>query len=211
MIVVKGNKFWFFALFSMLVVFSAVPTWADSWVSVGGNTYYYNNASVADSGTGYIAAESAELDENGFYNITADQLNTMSKEEKASMEKIKLDSSFSNIINDSVSLVNLLNDFTGVTTLDISEINFKADASDNSGSTTPTVTLDLTQLPANVKTVSIANNTSITDVKLNSSLEEFSATGCSNFKKFKLSDAGEVSVAATPALKKTLSHWYGNN
>jgi len=202
MIVVKSNNFLIFALFSMLVIFSAAPSWADSWVSVGGKTYYYNNASVADSGTAYIAAESSEADRNDFSEDTtksASEVNSMTPEQKAKIEVLKLDSSSSSTVNDSSSLISFVEQCPNLKILNLSDVNFTSDASEGD---TQTVTLNLTQLPANITTVSIANNPTVTDVVINDSMEEFSAAGCPNFKNFKLPEAGEASVAAAPALKK---------
>ena len=205
MIVVKGNKFLVFALFSMLVIFSAAPSWADSWVSVGGKTYYYNNASAADSGTAYIAAESSEADRNDFSEEntkSASEVQSMTPKQKAEITELKLDRSSSSTVKDSSSLISLVEQCPNLKTLNLSDVTFQADASDNPESSTPTVTLDLTQLPAKVTTISIANNPTVTDVIINDTMEEFSAAGCRNFKSFKLPDVGEASVAATPALKK---------
>ncbi len=195
MIVVKGNKFLVLVLFSMLVIFSAVPSWADSWVSVGGKTYYYNNASVADSDTAYIAAESSEADRNDFSEDTtksASEVNSMTPEQKAKIEVLKLDSSSSSTVNDSSSLISFVKQCPNLTILNLSDVNFTSDASEGDNQT---VTLDLTQLPANITTVSIANNPTVTDVVINDSMEEFSASGCANFKKLEF-------VSDTPAIEK---------
>ena len=116
---------------------------------------------------------------------------------------LKLDTTSSSSLVE--SLTNLLSDFKNVDTVNLSQIDFSAttDNSGNSDSTNAGVDVDLSSLPSNITTISIAGNESIKSVKINNTMTEFSATGCANFTGIEFpKDANEASLAAEPAIER---------
>lgn len=213
----KGKKFLFFSILSALIVFSVMPLWAasNSWVAKGqSGLYYYSGNSEVNKVR--IAAESSEsdakADNNAADNISKENtkdtsaLQNMSATDRAAITELAItaptDSSGTTDTFTSELLGDLLKNFTSLTTLSLSDIEFTSNASDNSSNSNGTaeVKLDLSVLPASVTTVSIAENPTITNVTLaGSNVTEFSAQGCENLTEIDIkgSKIQTLNIAST--------------
>jgi len=168
MIILKRNKFLIFALLSMLVVFSAVPSWAGqgSWFvkkSGDSNTVYYSSRATSYSDA-RLAAESGEVE------IEVKETTPVSNIE--TLPETTTEVAPSGTVTDAATLVTALEKLTNLETVDLS----KAELPEGTA-------LDLSNVTA--KAVSVAG-TNVSSVTLSSTIEKFTARGCEDLKELSL-------------------------